>query len=223
MELSLYSLLLLPMGLGLFGFIEPCTIGGHLVFLNTQNRRARSEKIGALLVFLATRSIITGLFGAAIAFVGSRMIGAQTGLWLVFGTLYLAVGVFILANGAGMVKQRVNLAPAAWKQAQNPFVLGLAFGLNIPACSAPILFGLLGLAATTGTVFTGFAMMFVFGFFLSAPLFIFALMPSLTGWLSGLGQKMKGKGWILGLIFIALGIWSIYFGLYVDPANWVGT
>lgn len=33
MEISFQTLVLLPVGLGLLGFIEPCTIGGHLLFL----------------------------------------------------------------------------------------------------------------------------------------------------------------------------------------------
>ena len=159
MDLPFQTLILLPIGLGLLGFVEPCTIGGHLLFLDTQNERSRVEKLNAVGVFVAVRSVVAGLFGAMIAFIGQKLIGLQTGLWLVFGSIYLVIGLAFMAGRAGLVKQRINLAPAAWKRAKNPGVLGIAFGLNIPACAAPILFGLLGLAATTGTLFTGFLMM----------------------------------------------------------------
>lgn len=222
MEFSTLELILLPIGLGLLGFIEPCTIGGHLLFLETQNGRSNREKLNAVLTFVATRAFVAGLFGALIAFLGQKVITAQTGVWLIFGIIYLAIGIAFLIGKAGYIKQRVNLAPAAWKQAQNPFVLGLAFGLNIPACAAPILFGLLGLAATTGTVVTGFAMMFLFGLFLSSPLAVFAVAPRLGDLLEKLGERMKRMRWLTGLVFALLGLWSIWFGLYVDPANWVG-
>ncbi len=222
MEFSSLQLVLLPIGLGLLGFIEPCTIGAHLLFLDTQNGRSNHAKLKAVLTFVATRSLVAGLFGALIAFLGQKVISAQTGIWLIFGVIYLAIGLAFLVGRAGFIKQRVNLAPAAWKQAKSPLVLGLAFGFNIPACAAPILFGLLGLAASTGTVMTGFGMMFLFGLFLSAPLALFAASPRLAASLEKLGGRLKRMPWLIGVVFVLLGLWSIWFGLYVDPANWAG-
>jgi len=152
LDYSLQTLVILPIALGLLGFIEPCTIGGHLVFLDTQKERPEAAKIKAVVIFLLTRSVVAGLFGALITFLGQGLISFQTGIWLVFGLIYLAIGVLFLTGKAGAIKHRIDLAPAAWKTAQNPFYLGLAFGFNIPACAAPILFGLLGLATTTGSV-----------------------------------------------------------------------
>jgi cytochrome c-type biogenesis protein len=222
MEFTTLEFILLPIGLGLLGFIEPCTIGGHLLFLDTQNGRSSRNKMDAVLTFVATRSFVAGLFGALIAFLGQKIISAQTGIWLIFGVIYLVIGFAFLIGRAGVIKWRVNLAPGAWKQARNPLILGLAFGLNIPACAAPILFGLLSLAATTGTVVTGFAMMFLFGLFLSSPLALFAAVPKLATWLEMLGEKMKRMRWLIGIVFVLLGLWSVWFGLYVDPANWTG-
>ena len=222
MEFTFQTFILLPIGLGLLGFIEPCTIGSHLLFLETQSKRSRIEKINAVLIFVTVRSVAAGLVGAVIGLVGQLLIGAQTGIWLAFGSIYIAVGIAFFIGKSGLVKWRIELAPSAWKRAQNPFILGLAFGLNIPACAAPILFGLLGLAATTGTITAGFTMMFLFGLFLSLPLIVFATVPSFAAWLDALGHKLKQRGWLLGIVFVLLGIWSVWFGLYVDPANWAG-
>lgn len=222
MNLTLQTVIFLPIGLGLLGFIEPCTIGGHLLFLDTQNSRSRSGKITAVFAFLAVRSTVAGLFGGLIAYLGQKLIGVQTGIWLVFGAIYLMVGLAFLIGWAGLISWRIDLAPHVWKQAQNPLVLGLASGLNIPACAAPILFGLLGLAATTGTIIVGFTMMFLFGLFLSLPLVILAVVPKWGHWLERTGQRMKNMRWLIGVVFILLGCWSIWFGLYVDPANWAG-
>ena len=222
MELSWYSLFLLPMALGLLGFIEPCTIGGHLLFLDTQNNRSSREKIIAVAIFIAVRSSVAGMFGGLIAVLGQYLIGMQTYLWLIFGIIYLSIGIAFFLKKTGLIKRQIDLAPALWKQAQHPITLGLAFGLNIPACAAPILFGLLGLAATTGTALVGFVMMFLFGFFLSLPLVILAIIPSLAVKLNTLAIWLKHTGWVIGAIFVIFGLWSIWFGLYVDPANWAG-
>jgi len=171
---------------------------------------------------VVVRALVAGLAGALIAFLGQMLISAQTGIWLIFGIIYLVIGLAFLAGRAGLIKQKISLAPTAWKKAQNPLVLGLAFGLNIPACAAPILFGLLGLAATTGTIVTGFIMMFLFGLFLSLPLVLFAAIPKLAAWLERLGSRMKQMRLLIGIVFVVLGLWSIWFGLYVDPANWAG-
>lgn len=183
MNLTALELILLPMGLGLLGFVEPCTIGRHLLFLDTQANRSHREKIGALLAFMVTRALVSGLFGAIIAFLGQSIISIQTSFWLVFGAIYLLIGAAFLLGKAGLINQKISLASKAWKRAQSPLILGIAFGLNIPACAAPIVFGLLGLAATTGTIATGFMTMFLFGLFLSSPLALFALSPKIAAWL----------------------------------------
>lgn len=220
MDITLYTLAILPIGLGLLGFFEPCTIGGHLIYLRTQNQGSQGEKAKALLAFVVARSLVAGLFGALIAVIGGALVGFQTFLWLAFGIVYTGIGLAFLLGRAGWVKKPLNLAPERWRHAQNPLILGMAFGLNIPACAAPIIFGLLGLAATTGTALTGFVMMFLFGLFLSAPLALFVVFPYLTTTLAAASQKFGAMRWIMGGVFIALGLWSIWFGLYVDPARW---
>ena len=222
MILSPNSTLLLPIGLGLLGFIEPCTIGGHLLFLDTQKSRTPRQRITAVSIFIVVRSIVAGLFGALVAWLGGRLIGVQTGIWLLFGLIYLSIGLMFISGRTSRIRKQINLAPAAWKRATSPLVLGLAFGLNIPACAAPILFALLGLATTTGTVVTGFVMMFLFGLFLSLPLAVLAVVPILADQLQKLAVRLSGARWITGGIFVILGLWSIWFGLFVDPANWAG-
>jgi cytochrome c-type biogenesis protein len=222
MELTFTTFVLLPIALGLLGFIEPCTVGSHLVFLGTQEHRSRSDKLRASIVFAIVRAVIAGLIGALIAFAGQSLIEAQTGIWMFFGLVYAVLGLAFLVGGAGFVKRRLEFTPSHWRQARSPFVLGLAFGLNIPACAAPILFGLLGLAATSGTVLAGFMMMALFGLALSAPLIAFAAVPSLRTRLDAWSARARQTRWTLGLVFILLGLWSMWFGFYVDPADWSG-
>ena len=47
----------------------------------------------AVLIFVATRSLVSGLFGALTAFLGQKIIDVQTGFWLVFGVIYLITGL----------------------------------------------------------------------------------------------------------------------------------
>jgi cytochrome c-type biogenesis protein len=214
--------LALPIGLGLLGFIEPCTIGGHLLFLGRIQDELARRKALITATFIATRVLTTGIVGALTAFIGQALIGAQTMVWLIFGVLYLVLGLMFLSGHSRLLRRSLKMTPVSWRLARNPVILGITFGLNIPACAAPIIFGLLALTATTETVLTGFVLMALFGFALSAPLVVMAVVPGLSVWLERIGHRLVATGWLLGLIFLGLGIWSIWFGLFVDPANWRG-
>jgi len=218
-----YQSLLLAFGLGLLGFVEPCTIGAHMLFLGAQRNRPMGERFGAALIFLMARLVVMGLFGGLIVVLGQRLIGVQTGAWLVFGLIYLGLGLAIVTGRDTALRQRIRFSPERWKVASNPLLQGLAFGLNIPACAAPILFGLIGTAALSGSQTTGFVMMAVFALALSLPLLPLAMVPGLARPLDRLADWLRPRRWLLGAVFIILGIWSVWFGLFVDPVNWSGT
>ncbi|APX88358.1 hypothetical protein BV394_00280 [Brevirhabdus pacifica] len=222
MDFSLTSLVLLPAGLGLLGFVEPCTIGAHMLFVGTQTERSRAARGVAFAVFLLARVAVMALFGALVALVGAALVGVQTGFWLVFGLLYLAIGGLILSGRGRALRQRIPLGPRAWRLARNPALQGAAFGLNIPACAAPLIFAMLGVTAGAADPLAGALAMGVFAAALSLPLLPMLLWPPARRAVGGLGRWMRGRGWLLGLVFIALGLWSIWFGLYVDPAGWSG-
>ena len=175
------------------------------------------------MAFLFARLIVMGGFGGLIVVVGQRLIGVQTGSWLIFGTIYLGLGLAILAGWDKAMRHRIRFAPENWKAASNPLLQGVAFGLNIPACAAPILFGLIGTATVSGSTATGFLMMAVFALALSLPLVPFAVVPRFSRPLDRLADWLRPRRWLLGAIFVVVGIWSVWFGLFVDPVDWSGT
>jgi len=220
MEFSYPTLLIVPLGLGLLGFVEPCTIGGHLIFLRTLTERSLSRRAIATLTFTMVRTLMMGSFGALATLLGQQLINAQTGFWLIFGSLYVLIGVAYAGGWTNTFKRRIDVAPTAWKVTENPLVLGVAFGLNIPACAAPILFGLIGFATSSGAVTLGFATMAVFGLALSLPLALFAASPAASSLAAKLLSGRPARRWVFAIVFLALGVWSIWFGLFVDPADW---
>ena len=222
MEIT-YQTLLLAFGLGLLGFVEPCTIGAHMLFLGGQRTRPMGQRISAALIFLLARLVVMGGFGGLIVVLGQRLIDVQTGAWLAFGAIYLCLGSALLAGWDKMMRHRIGLAPEKWKVASSPLLQGLAFGLNIPACAAPVLFGLIGTATVSGSATTGFLMMAVFALALSLPLLPLSIAPGLARPLDRLADWLRPRRWLLGMIFVGLGVWSVWFGLFVDPVDWSGT
>ena len=70
---------------------------------------------------------------------------------------------------------------------------------------------------------SGMLLMGTFALALSLPLLPLTLWPGLASGLSGFADWLRMRRWILGALFILLGLWSMWFGLYVDPADWSGT
>ena len=219
-ELGLFQLFVLPAGLGLFGFIEPCSIGSSLLFVKYLEDEGAAEKIRQTALFAATRAVFIGLLGIAAVVVGSGFVAFQKTAWIVLGVLYALLGILLLAGRAGALMAAVGPGIARLSGSRGSAGLGVLFGLNIPACAAPLLAALLAAAAATGasgaTVAAGFTALAVFGFFLSAPLVaaVFsARARRLLDWLAH--QAARFPKWS-GVILIALGAWSIAFGVFVE-------
>lgn len=221
MSEPLAASILLPIGLGLFGFIEPCSIGSTLVFIKVMEGKTATVKLWQVGVFTATRALFIGALGAVAVVVGSAFIGFQKAMWTGLGALYVALGLLFVAGRAGYLMTTLGPSLARIGEVRGSAALGLLFGLNIPACAAPLLFALLGTAAASGvsgaTVANGFISLALFGFALSLPLAAAVLIPAarrVLDWLAGLSRRIP---FWTGIVLIGLGLWSVWFGLFVTP------
>jgi cytochrome c-type biogenesis protein len=218
------ELLLLAFALGLLGFLEPCSLGAtalFIKFLEGKSVRATLTQVGA---FTASRMLLIGALGATAALIGTAFIGFQKAMWIVLGTVYALIGLLYLLGKAVFLMRTLGPGFARLGDARGALALGLVFGLNIPACAAPLIFALLGMAAAggaaTGAVLHGFVSLSVFGLALSLPLVgavLFGRARHALDWLAGLSARVPR---VTGLVLLALGLWSIGFGLYVNPEEW---
>ena len=213
-----WSLIVLPFGLGLLGFIEPCSIGSSLLFLKTLEGKPAHAKIAQALVFTFTRAAFIGSLGILAAFVGTAFAGLQRAGWLGLGLLYAALGVLYLTGHIKHLMVRVGPKLRELSSMSGSLALAVLFGLNIPACAAPLLTALLGTAALGGAtaVWQGFVMLALFGLALSLPLALAMLWPLARRKLDRLAGLSERAPILIGLMLVALGAWSIYFGLFVD-------
>lgn len=216
---ELFQAVLLPLGLGLYGFIEPCSIGSTLVFVKAMEGRPAATKLAQVSIFALTRAVFIGLLGVLAAIVGAGFLGLQRAAWVLLGLLYAGVGALYLADRAGMVMTALGPRLSRIADVRGSAALGILFGLNIPACAAPLLFALLGAAAASGAggsaVGQGFASLGLFGLALSLPLVAAVLLPAAQRQLDRLAGLSRRLPRATGLLMLALGAWSVWFGLFV--------
>lgn len=218
MELGLINLFVVPAALGLLGFIEPCSIGSTLIFIKYLERKDATRKLVETVLFAATRAVFIGALGVLAVLLGTAFAGLQTGAWILLGAAYIVIGALYATGRAGRLMQSIGPQLGSLSGARGSVGLGVLFGLNIPACAAPLLLILLGAAAAGGatgtTLFAGFVSLAVFGLALSLPLVLtvlFAPARAALDWLARLSGRMP---FWTGALLIVIGLWSIGFALF---------
>ncbi len=223
-ELDFINLVLLPIGLGLLGFVEPCSIGSSLVFVKYIEGKKRVAKLSQVTVFMLTRGLFIGLLGATAAGIGTAFLGFQKAAWIALGTIYAVIGLFYLIGKAGFLMRTLGPRLSAIANGHSPAALGILFGLNIPACAAPLIFALFGLAAAGGAsgraITTGFISLALFGLALSLPLVLAVAFSPARRALDGLAGLSRRIPFWTGLVLILLGAWSIGFAFFVNLEDW---
>jgi cytochrome c-type biogenesis protein len=218
--MSVTAHLFLPVGLGLLGFVEPCAIGSHMVVLGALAEQSRASRAISLLIFVMTRAFTFGVVGVVVGFIGQHFIAGQKAFWTIFGVLYVALGMLYLAGKAGVIARVTRLGRHRKGYGPGKAALGRLFGLSVPACAAPLLFAVAAGAAGSAEYVRGFATMNLFGLALSAPLLLVAAIPKLSQALEGMRNAPKWVRRTIGVLLFGMGLWSVWFGLFVNPYDW---
>lgn len=215
--MDLLQALTLATGLGLLGFVEPCSVGSHLIFLKFLDQLPARQQWVQTLVFTLVRAVFMGLLGVLAAFVGTRFLGLQQGVWIALGSFYVLLGLVYLGGGAPWIIRQTNRLLPTLAPTTGGVGLGVVFGLNIPACAAPLLAVLLGSAAAQGssggTVAYGGVSLLVFGLALSSPLVLAVFTRVGRRMLTAIARLAGRMPRWTGAVLVALGLWSITLAL----------
>jgi cytochrome c-type biogenesis protein len=217
--MDVWGLVVVPIGLGLLGFIEPCTVGSSLLFVKYLEGKNRAAKVLETVVFAATRALFIGALGAAAGLLGALFLDLQRGFWILLGALYAAIGLVYLAGGQGRLMVVLGPGLDRAREARGAATLGILFGLNIPACAAPLLAAMMGASLGAASIARGFLVMALFGLALSTPLVLVVLSGRARGWLDRLAALSRRAPLWTGVVFVILGVWSILWGLRPPPAG----
>lgn len=217
-EFGAVNLVALPIGLGLLGFVEPCSIGSTMVFIKYLEGKGATEKLAQMGAFAAARALFMGLLGVLAVLVGAAFEGFQRGAWILLGAIYVGVGVLYLLGKSQVLTVPLGPGLARLSGVRGSAGLGLLFGLNVPACAAPLIFALLGAAAVGGiaggTLAAGFISLALFGLALSLPLVLAVLFGPARRALDRLAGLSGRLPFWTGALLVVLGLWSIGFALF---------
>jgi cytochrome c-type biogenesis protein len=166
-------------------------------------------------VFTLTRAVVVGLLGAAAALVGTAFLGFQRAAWVGLGALYAILGVAYLTGNARRLMRTLGPSLGRLSAARSAAGLAVLFGLNVPACAAPLLAAVLGSAAVGGPtrVARGFFTLALFGLALSLPLTLALLWAPARRALGRLAAMSDRVPVAISLLLAVFGAWSIYLGL----------
>lgn len=89
----------LAAGLGLLAFVEPCSVGSHLLFIRYLEGLSQRVKVIHTLLFALTRASLMAVLGVVAVFVGTAFTGLQQSLWALLGSVYVVVGLLYLGGG----------------------------------------------------------------------------------------------------------------------------
>jgi cytochrome c-type biogenesis protein len=219
---DLLNLIVLPIALGLVGFIEPCSIGASLLFLKSVEPNSPGVRVALAAVFTVTRALFLGAWGAAAAVMGTVFLQFQRGGYIMLGALYVVLGVIYLTGQSPRLMRSLGPSLSRASTVRGSAALALLFGLNVPACSLPLLGALLASAAIIGAakIVEGFLMLTLFGLGLSLPLLVAIALPAAQRFLERLLGYSARIPILVGLLFVVLGVWSVSFGV---KASWADT
>ncbi|MGH8690499.1 MAG: hypothetical protein ACREUS_05665 [Burkholderiales bacterium] len=177
-------------------------------------------KLVQMSLFAGFRAGFIGILGAAAVIAGGAFFGFQKAAWILLGALYGVLGLLYLSGRIGWLMRSFGPSLARISSVRGSAALGVLFGLNIPARAAPLLLALLGASAASGarggSAAQGFIALALFGFALSLPILVavlFAPARRALDWLAALSRRLPV--WT-GLLLVALGAWSIWFGLFAQ-------
>jgi cytochrome c-type biogenesis protein len=230
--MSAFNLLILPLAFGLIGFVSPCSLGINAVFLSYIQGKPRLVRVRQSLGFMLTRGLFLALLGLLFGLVGQAVTDFQLLYRPVIGALFIALGLVFIA-------QLYRPLPLPCFSLANRFggygtgsavAMGALFGLDIPACTSPLVFALLAQTVLAGDMLGGFVSLYVFGIGMSLPLVALGVLESPNQWLMAWARKSRKSLYVTGaalLILVGLATFSPrVMGIVGAPlfvlARWLG-
>lgn len=191
--ITLTGILVVPIVFGLVAAITPCALGINAVFLGYVTGKPRPRRLWEWGLFaLARAALLTALgltFGLLGQVVSSFVRGYQQ--FIAWGLIALGV-LFILSRFQRLPLPYLNLANDRLLVGnKSALALGALFGLDVPACTSPLVLALLAETVLVGNWLFGAVALFIFGVSMSLPLLPVTMAERADRWLVQASRRYK--------------------------------
>ncbi len=198
---------------GVVSFASPCTLPILPAYFAFATQSGRGKIALNTVAFMLGVATMFSLLGASASAVGRVLIQNQGLLLLIGGAIVMVFGVMsLLGKGFTGLSRSQNSSGAANTTAGGSYVFGLTFSLGWSSCVGPILGIVLTLAAATGSVFNGMALLFIYAVGLGLPLIIVSTFFGRASRKSLFWRLLRGKGWFVNThVLIVATVWALAF------------
>lgn len=208
---SFFLMLFLALFGGLLSSLSPCILSllpMNLAYIGTLNIEDKRAAFNKAFSFVLGTSLVMGLLGAFSSFAFAVFSEYKSTLYLVIGSFILVMALMILGVFKIPLPQIITQMPKV-----PPFVVGLLFALVSSPCSSPVLFGVLSMASTAGSVIASVLVMFFYAIGYTAIIFFASLSVGLMKQLHWFKQHntlvMKFSAGVLiivAIFYLSLGL-----------------
>jgi len=206
--MTLIGLLVVSMVFGLVGAFTPCALGTNAVFLGYVMGKPRPSRLWGWLLFALARSALLTVLGLAFGLLGQAVGNFVRGYqqFMAWGLIVLGA-LFILSRFRRLPWPYLSLVSNRVPPGNgSALALGALFGLDIPACTSPLVFALLAQTVLVGDWLFGMAALFLFGVSMSLPLLLVTMVEGADRRLVEASQRYKT------VFYLAAGGLLILFG-----------
>lgn len=201
------DLLLIPLFLGLVGFVTPCSLAVNLIFLGYIRGKPRSVRLTQGAIFTLIRALILMLLGVLFGYIGQAIVAFQLVYRPIIAVFFIGLGVlFIVSRIWPLPLPNTSFVRNFGRGSQSAVVLGTLFGLDIPACSTPLLLYLLGKTVLQGDMVFGAISLLFFGIGMSLPLLGIAAVEGANRFLERATRTAGPLAYSGGVLLIVLGL-----------------
>lgn len=213
-------------GAGVASFLAPCVVPLVPAYLGMVAGEAGDDglarSVPATVVFVAGFAAVFAGLGALAGWVGSSLHEVQGIVQRVGGVLVMVMGLALLGMVRGALageRRLVSRVPSGGRL--RPFVVGVAFGAAWSPCVGPLLGAALAVAASTGQVLRGTALLGAYALGIGVPFLLASLglasSPAAAARLRRVSPHIEKIG---GVLLVLLGL-LLVTGAYVHLTSYL--
>ena len=209
--LPLPLLVLLSFGGGLAASLTPCVLAMlpmNLSYIGTANITSKFDALKKSLFFVLGAALIFSLLGLFASFASFIMIEYR-------GYVHVIIGMFVLYMALSELEIVKLPLPQFVTQIPHggPFIVGMAFALASSPCASPILFAILAMASSAGSIIGSTSIMVAYSLGYTGIIFITSLFAGLAKQLDYFKKHSKIISVVSATVLGIIGVFYLYSGI----------